>query len=214
MSYPKHNDRTTHLQACIDRLQQGDEAARAELIEGACHRLRVLTSTMLRGDRIGRWEQTDDVMQQAMICLQRTLEECPPQTVRDFMRLAAFQIRRTLIQLARHYFRPYGLGTNHLSNPNADTSGALAWLDTPADDATPSQVASQAEQWERLHGEIERLPDEDREVVELIWFHDLKQSEVADLTSVTVRTVQRRWIRARLTLFRALGGTVPGTSHD
>ena len=33
-------DRTTQLQAYIARLQQGDEAAREELIEAACDRLR------------------------------------------------------------------------------------------------------------------------------------------------------------------------------
>ena len=55
---------TTELQTWLDRLKGGDQAARAELINHSCDRLRRHARSMLRESfpRVGRWEQTDDVV--------------------------------------------------------------------------------------------------------------------------------------------------------
>ncbi len=76
--------------------------------------------------------------------------------------------------------------------------------------ASPSQIASQTERWALLHEQIDQLPADEQEIVELLWFHDLRQSQAADLLAIDVRTVRRRWQRARLKLFDALGGELPG----
>jgi len=71
--------RTVHLQHCLDRLRGGDEAARKELLAGACERLTQLTRTMLRDyHRLKRWEETEDVRQNAVLRLYRTLQEVTP----------------------------------------------------------------------------------------------------------------------------------------
>ena len=107
------DDRSTYVQQCLVRLQQGDAAAREELLQGACRRLTDLARTMLRGyRRLKRWEETDDVLQGALVRLDRMLREITPATPRDFYRLATTQIRRELIDLARRYFGPTGLGSN------------------------------------------------------------------------------------------------------
>jgi RNA polymerase sigma-70 factor (ECF subfamily) len=202
-------DRTTQLQRCIDRLRAGDTKAREELIVGACGRLRVLAHHMLRGDRVRRWEQTDDVLQQSLVTLHRTLANIQPATVRDFLGLAALHIRRTLAQLARHYFRPNGHGANHASNGVGDTEHGQAF-DTPSAEGTPDERLEEAERWNRLHAEIERLADDEREVIELLWFHDLTQVEAAEIAGVSERTVQRRWVQARLKLHAALKREIVG----
>ena len=202
------SDRTTQLQRCIDRLR-GDAKAREELIEGACVRLRSCASHAA-GDRVRRWEQTDDVLQQALVALHRTLENIHPATVRDFLRLAGLHIRRTLAQLARHYFRPYGPGANHFSDHAGDTKHRQALLETPSTSGAPDELLEEAEAWERLNDEIEQLDDEEREVVELLWFHDLTQAEAAEVVGISERTVQRRWLQARLKLHRALAQEMPG----
>jgi RNA polymerase sigma factor (sigma-70 family) len=51
------------------------------------------------------------------------------------------------------------------------------------------------------------LPVEERQVVELIFYHGWTQAEVADLFDVTVRTVQRRWQTALMKLHRVLDDT-------
>ena len=64
----------------------------------ACARLRQLTCAMLKDyPRLKRWEETDDVFQNASLRLYRALGKVRPASVREFFRLAAVQIRRELI---------------------------------------------------------------------------------------------------------------------
>ncbi len=56
-----------------------------------------------------------------------------------------------------------------------------------------------------MHEQVERLPPEEREVFDLCWYHDLTQEEAAAALGVSVRTIKRRWLRARLRLQELLG---------
>jgi RNA polymerase sigma-70 factor (ECF subfamily) len=47
---------------------------------------------------------------------------------------------------------------------------------------------------------VDRLPDDERETFQLIWYQGLTQAEVAALVDVSLRTVKRRWQSARLHL--------------
>ncbi|REK18946.1 MAG: hypothetical protein DWQ37_02690 [Planctomycetota bacterium] len=204
------------LQMWLDRLNAGDDSARERLIELATDRLRILAHNMLAGDRVRRWEETDDVMQEALVQLHRSLSSLRPPTARDFLRIASFQIRRAILGMARHYFGPRGMGTHQagpqLSLENDARPSALQ-------ETTPSQVASRHEQWLRLQHQVDQLPDELREVTELMWFHALPAVEVARVVGVSERTVRRRWQRARLRLADALHARRPvaarqGNGHD
>src|SRR5439155_24901588 len=121
--------RTTRLQNHLDRLNGGDERALDELLRGAAERLTRLTRKMLRGDRrVTRWEQTDDVLQNAAVRLHRALATVRPKTVRDFFRLFALQIRRELIDLARHHYGPAGAARKHETQAVRRTYGAALQL--------------------------------------------------------------------------------------
>jgi RNA polymerase sigma-70 factor (ECF subfamily) len=197
-------DQTTILQRCLDRAQAGDEAGRTELIERAQERLRRLTCKMFRDfPRLRPWEEPDDVFQGALLRLCRALEEGTPESLRAFFRLAAVQVRRELIDLARHYFGPGSLaarcdGAADDSSPDCATSNQT--LD-------PERLAI----WTDFHRQVERLPEEEREVFDLLWYQELPQAEAADLLGVDVRTIKRRWQAARLRLHDALQGQLPGT---
>src|SRR5262245_29622623 len=116
-------NQTVQIQAWIDRLQAGDESARSELLNCACERLTRLTHKMLKTyPRVRRWEQTVDVLQKAAVRLYRTLSDVKPSTVKDFFRLAALNIRRELIDLARHHYGPQGGGAHHASIAAASDS--------------------------------------------------------------------------------------------
>ncbi|HKI31681.1 MAG TPA: sigma-70 family RNA polymerase sigma factor [Gemmataceae bacterium] len=201
---------TAHLQRCLERLRAGDSTARAELLNSACERLQRLTHKMLQDyPRVRRWEETGDVCQNALIRLCRTLETISPESVRDFYRLAALQVRRELIDLARHWYGPEGVGANHASQAGttAAESGSRTPLHEPADNAAdPEQLAL----WTEFHCQAGSLPDDAREVFDLIWYQGLTQMEAAEVIGVSDRTVKSRWRAARLALCRALGGTLPG----
>ncbi len=108
------DDRTAVIQGCLDRLRAGDDSAHNALLASTRDRLARLARHMLRGfSGVSRWEQSDDVLQNALVRLDRSLRSVSPPTAQDFFRLAAAQIRRELIDLARHYFGPAGLGAHH-----------------------------------------------------------------------------------------------------
>jgi RNA polymerase sigma factor (sigma-70 family) len=56
---------------------------------------------------------------------------------------------------------------------------------------------------------VEHLPEDEREVVGLIFYHGWTQAEAAELLGVDARTVRRRWRSACLRLSEELGGHLP-----
>jgi RNA polymerase sigma-70 factor (ECF subfamily) len=203
------DERSTYLQQCLDRLRAGDESARQELLAGACARLAELTRTMLQDyRRLKRWEETDDVLQNALVRLQRSLQDVTPPSLGDFYRLAALQVRRELIDLARHYFGPEGRGRRHHTNAAEDGSSRTP---RPAyEQAGAAEAPATLAAWGEFHRQADALPEEERAVFDLVWYQGLKQTEAAALLGVSARTVKRRWQAACLRLHEALRGELPG----
>ena len=201
-----HDDQTAVIQGWVDRLRTGDDSARAALLDCTCDRLARIARKMLKGyPGVNRWEQTSDVLQNSLIRLDRALKAIAPTTARDFFRLAAVQIRRELIDLSRSYYGPQGLGAHHSTRAEmagSDRSGTD--LRGPSDTTCdPGRLAA----WTEFHRQIDALADEDREIFDLLWYQGLTQPEAAAILGISERTVNRRWIAARLKpLGEALGG--------
>src|SRR5688500_6012452 len=133
---------------------------------------------MLRGSfpRRRRCVETDDVRIDEQLRLHRCLIEASSSTFRDYFRFETAQICRELLDLARKYFGAEGPGGRHESPP----SGKLpsSWLAHSASgEGTPQSLA----EWTEFHERVARLPQSLREVVELLFYHNLKQTQVADL---------------------------------
>jgi RNA polymerase sigma factor (sigma-70 family) len=191
---------TLYLQHCLERHQQGDASARTELFNAVGHRLDRLARVMLRDfPRLRRWEETGDVVQNALIRLYRALETLRPPTLRDFYRLATLEIRRELIDLARHHFGPHGDGVRHQSGGS----------DGPPEAANASLEPGRLAVWTEFHRQVEALPEDEREVFDLVWYQGLAQTEAARLLDVHPRTVKRRWLSACVKLHEAVGGVLP-----
>jgi RNA polymerase sigma-70 factor (ECF subfamily) len=193
----------------LDLVRQGDNQARKDLISHVYERLRCLTSRMLKGyPGIQRWDQTDDVWQQASLRLWKALKGTQPESVRHFYNLAALQIRRELIDLARHYIGPQGRGANHQTNGAAkaadDPGGCLDGLQDDAGE--PSSL----EEWTAFHQHVEELPEQERELFGLLWYQELTQEEAATVLGVSLRTVKRWWQVAREKLAETLSDLPPG----
>jgi RNA polymerase sigma-70 factor (ECF subfamily) len=199
---------TQRLQKCLDRLHAGDASARGEMIAVSCERFHLLARKMFRDyPRLRRWEGSGDVAQMAVMRLLNALQKITPDSLRHFFLLAAVQIRRVLIDLARHYFGPEGLGARH-ETPHG---GAASTAGGPMDQAVDIQeTPEQLEAWTKFHETIGKLPEEEREVFDLLWYQGLTTAEAAELLGGSIRTVQRHWQAARLHLYEALDGQVPG----
>jgi RNA polymerase sigma-70 factor (ECF subfamily) len=205
-------DQIEKMQQCIDRLNRGDPKARAELMSLARKRLESLTRRMLRSyPRLKRWDETMDVFQSSAIRLCRALYGVKPTSVQHFFRIAAVHIRHELIDRSRHYFGAQGMGSHHATpvplSPNSPLAEPLPPVfETASTNHEPGQLAD----WTELHRRIQELPEEDREMWDLLWYHGLTQADAAKLLGVSERTIIRRWQQARDRLVECLGGMLPG----
>jgi RNA polymerase sigma factor (sigma-70 family) len=193
---------TAVIQRCLDALQ-GDASAEPlirDLLERAVSRLRLLCAAFLHR-KYPRLTQpplnleTDDLLDGVVASLLTALQKVRPQTVRQFFALANQHMRWQLNDLARlldNQPRPAALAESGVVAPPASNDSAL------------SQDAR------RMLEAIEGLPDEEREVFELVRIQGLTYPEAAGIVGVSVKTVQRRLNRARLLLAESLADLQPG----
>lgn len=172
-----------------------DGRPRGELIGRSCERLRRLTRAILDRDyrRLRAVEQTDDVLNTALIRRMRALEVAPPTTLAEYFQLAGRQLRWVLGDLIRHHFGPHGDAARQQPLPPGDGFPG-GWRA-----AAPDRAVS----WSEFFDRIEALPADERVVVDLLWFEKLTQKDAAKLLGVPLITVRRRWIAARLALRQA-----------
>src|SRR5262249_21985058 len=97
-----------------------------------------------------RAKEETDVLQNALLRLTRALRQETPRSVREFFSLAAVQIHRELLDLARRHARRPALGLKGDPPDQADSSSEL-------------------DRWASLHEAVERLPADRREVLSDAW---------------------------------------------
>ena len=198
----------SELASCLSRLAAGDLSARDRIIELCAGRLRNLAHRMLRRfPNVRRWDDTDDVFQNAALRLHRALGQLDSAAPRSVMALAATQLHRELIDLARKHAGPASYAANHGTNvirrgPDRDDA-PLRHVDRAADAALP------LDRWEEFHAAVERLPDDSREVFQLAWYLGADQKTIASLVGCSERTVKTRWREAREAIRAALDDGPP-----
>jgi RNA polymerase sigma factor (sigma-70 family) len=197
---------TVQMNDWVDQYRKGDRSAADELFRAASKRLEHLARKMLRKfPTVSRWEETDDVLQNALVRLLRALGEIEPKSTRDFFGLAAEQIRRELLDLARRYQGPHGLGRRQTTSLKSPAESTMPGIE-PADQ---NHGADDFDRWARLHDAVEGLPVVEREVFSLVFYHGMKQAEIGGLLGMDERTIRRRWASASSMLNDALGGDLP-----
>ncbi len=192
----------------LRRMHEGDTAAREQVMAHFSQQIQWHAHKMLKGfPALKRWVQTEDVFQSAMMRLLRALEDVCPSSPDHFLRLASLQIRRELIDLARHHYGPEGSGAHHATNfqPKTDESHAQPAYEAGELTSEPSRLAA----WAEFHEQIQSLPEEERQVFDLLWYQGLTQHEAAALLGLSERTLKRRWQSARLRLHEKMQDRLP-----
>jgi RNA polymerase sigma-70 factor (ECF subfamily) len=192
---------TVIIQRYLDALD-GDSAAEAvvrELLGRAVGRLRQLCAARLYNSypRLTRPPvnlETDELLGGVVAGLLTALQKTRPSTVRRFFALANQHVRWQLNDLARR------LDQQHAAAALPDTGVA----------APPASTASGlSPDGRRMLAAIDSLPEEEREVFELVAIQGLTHAETAALVGVAEKTVQRRLNRARLLLAERLADLRP-----
>jgi RNA polymerase sigma-70 factor (ECF subfamily) len=202
-----HEEPTTVIiQRYLDALP-GDPAAEPiirELVERAVGRLRLLCATFLYKSypRLTRPPvnlETDELLGGVVARLLTALRTVRPPTVRQFFALANQHMRWQLNDLARRL----------------DQRSAAAALPEAGVAAPPASTASGlSPDGRRMLGAIEGLPEDEREVFDLVRIQGLTYAEAAGVVGVSEKTVQRRLNRARLLLAEQLADLRPSTSGE
>jgi RNA polymerase sigma-70 factor (ECF subfamily) len=157
---------------------------------------------------VKRWDSTDDLLQNASLRLWKAIETHHPPTPTDYFRLAACVMRRELIDLSRSLYGPLGWGANHHS-PKPGDSSAVPHLEprVTCDSDNPEQLS----EWTEFHTYVENLPDDERQLFDLLWYQGLTLNETSDLLGIPLRTLGRSWKSARVRLAEALLGNLSKT---
>jgi RNA polymerase sigma factor (sigma-70 family) len=183
------------VEPLVRRYADGDADAGEELLRHASARLERIVRKQLREfPDVRRWEQTGDVLQEVLVRLWRATAKVRPRDARHFFALAAQHIRWVLMDLKKHHVGPLAAGSHHQSGADFDGAGVAGGGGSDALD--PSIRA----QWAEFHSQVESMPGELRDVVDMVWYNGLKQEEAADLLQVSSKTVSRRWREARMHL--------------
>lgn len=182
----------------LARIQAGDSAAKNDLLAYASDQLERMARKMMRGsdsyEVVRRWEQTDDVLQGAYLRLSRTIDAIEIATPRDFFKLAATNIRWELKTLRDKHnakkadARWYQSDVKHGSEGQTLVPAGIV----DGAEAPPDVFAA----FSRFLDEIENIPAEDREMIDLVIVDGLTQQEAADTLGMSLSTFRRRYREA------------------
>ena len=166
-----------------------------ELLAQAANRLHLLCAGMLYRSypRLTRGPvnlRSEEMLSAVVERLIRALREVHPTTVRQFFGLANQHIRWELNDVARR-----------LDEQEEHLELSEAFADQPASAEERSKPSLTTR---RILDAIGRLPDEEREVFNLVRIQGLTQLEAADVVGCSERTLQRRLSRALVLLSEQL----------
>jgi RNA polymerase sigma factor (sigma-70 family) len=205
------DESTVVLQRHLERAMTGDAEARQRLLELTRNRLMGHARRFLHGSyaRLEPFAQTDDVVQQLYVKILQNQDRFwvnadgePVRSLAEFFGHTSAWIRDVLCDRLR---KEYGRGDNR---------PAVLPLDGGPSDTGPRYELSSStlegeklRRWTEFHEAAARLPEDLRAVFDLLWYQEMSQAEAAALLGLAVPTVKLRWMKARLQVQHALGGS-------
>jgi RNA polymerase sigma factor (sigma-70 family) len=185
-------DTTLDLDNLIVRLNAGDDSAVRPLLERALGRLHRLAAAMFhrRFPDLEDRHDVESVVSHVWLKLLKALETARPATAQELFGLMALNIRRVLLDMVdtqrQNDARRAGADNTGLE---ASNGAAGEWSDSTFE---PSRLAL----WTEFHRTVETLPADERSVVDMHFYGDVPQSEIARILSLSPRKVSYLWVAA------------------
>jgi RNA polymerase sigma factor (TIGR02999 family) len=173
------NDTTGEVTELLRRIEQGDAAAHERLAQIVRAQLKRIAANHLRRERPDHFYQTSDLVQEAYLRLFR-MHDVHWEGHAHFFKLAALQMRRILVEYARHAYRH-----NPINVPLEDVPGLTFSRE-------PDLLAV-----DEILYDLEKIDPQRAEIVVLRYFGGYQLDEIARLQGVSYATVKRRWRAAR-----------------
>ena len=203
------------LEDLLERAQQHDEKAMAELLEAYSQRLLESVRHEL-GDRLRQRLESQDVMQQVYLDALRSIKMFENRGGDSFYHwLKRIAVNR-ICDVDRGMFKTQKRGgeVRTADLPAVESLGAkdasmMNLLDAVAGSVTsPSLAAGTAEQVNRLQQAIDKLSPDHREVITLRYLRQLNVAETAAKMDRSERAVRSLCVRALIHLRELLGDAV------
>lgn len=181
----------------VQLAQLGDEAPADDIVRvllsravGRLHLLcaRVLYQSYPRLTHAPLNLQAEELLSSVVERLLKAMQKARPTNVRQFFALANQHMRWELNDLARRLDK---------QTPDVMLLDSLA----VAPEISGSELSESAR---KIFDAIEQLPEEEREVFSLVRIQGMTQSEAAEITGVSTKTIQRRLNRSLLLLTQSL----------
>lgn len=201
---------TTILEGYLERGTSGDVEARQRLLELTRERLMSHARRQLHGRyaRLEPFEETDDVVQQLYVKILQNQDRFwvnargePVRSLAEFFGHTSAWMRDVLCDLLRR-----SCGRDN-QRPAAVPLRSETTEHPPPAAASTTVEGEKLQRWTEFHEAVARLPDDLRQVFDLLWYQELPQAEAAALLGIAVPTVKLRWMKARLQVQQALGGS-------
>jgi len=189
----------SRLHEAVVRFNAGDPTAKDDLIGHVRHRLMVIARGKLRGPggftQVARWNETDDVVQEASLRLEKTLQQEKINSGDHFLRLAALHIKWALLNLHEH--------VNTKSHYSASLEETPTGIDEDGPDGWLARAAARTEsqfRWDKFLDHFKTLSAEQRQMLDDIFFNGCTRQETADRLKIGITTLKDRWLRLKLQL--------------
>ncbi len=163
----------------LRRIESGDAGAHDELARIVRASLKRIAANRLRRERPGHLYQTSDLVQEAYLRLFRA-NDIHWEGRAHFFKVAALQMRRILVEYARHEYRDQPIKVSLQDIPGLTLN------------ADPSLLTVD----EIMH-DLARIDPRRAEIAELKYFGGFGLAEIAAITGVSLSTVKRDWATAR-----------------
>jgi RNA polymerase sigma factor (sigma-70 family) len=202
-------DSTQELQDLITRILAGERAARRELLDRSCLRMRHLVLRIVNESfpAVRQQHEVDSIVHETWLRLLQSIQQTDPPTVADFFRLAAFKIRQVLLDMSQRMRQDVARGLIGRGEPRPGDSSITGGISQISDHASfdPGRLAH----WTEFHETVQTLPEDERAVFEMHYYLDLPQVDIARILDLAPRKVSYLWMGAAMKLTNYLDRTTP-----
>jgi RNA polymerase sigma-70 factor (ECF subfamily) len=201
-------DQTDDLQDLLDRLQQGDQLALAELFSR--HRDRLVRMVAFRlDDRLRGRVAASDVLQEAYIDALKRLPHYQADPGMPFFLWLRWVTVQRLVEVHRQHLGARARDAGRevpIDRGGGPAASAARMVELIGDLTSPSQAAQRAETLDQLQQALNGLDPIDREVLALRHFEELSNRETAAVLGIQTAAASKRYVRALERLRESLAG--------